>query len=125
MPLHRRLPKRGFSNPFRKEYRTVNVDRLNASSRRDRSLRPSPCRVRGCSGRAAGDVKILGNGELKVSLIVRAHKFTKIAAGEDHCGRWHGGDDRGRTARRPTGKFLKKSLRPASDAVAKAESDRS
>ena len=79
MPLHRRLPKRGFTNIFRVEFRTVNVERLNqfeAGSRVD----PDALQAAGLLRKGKSGVKVLGNGELKVALTVRAHGFTASAA---------------------------------------------
>ena len=73
MPLHRRLPKRGFTNIFRKEYAIVNVDvlgRFVAGSTLDPQVLTD----------LRDGLKVLGNGELKHALIVRAHKFSKSAA---------------------------------------------
>jgi len=79
MPLHRRLPKRGFTNIFRKEYAIVNVDvlgRFVAGS----TLDPQVLTERGIVKDLRDGLKVLGNGELKHALIVRAHKFSKSAA---------------------------------------------
>ena len=79
MPLHRRLPKRGFTNIFRKHYRTLNVDRLNGL---DAGTEVTPKSLQDAGLLPKGDtpVKILGNGDLQVALTVKAHKFTKTAA---------------------------------------------
>jgi large subunit ribosomal protein L15 len=79
MPLHRRLPKRGFVNIFRKEFRTINVDRLNSFDA-GAVVTPETMQDAGLLKKGKAAVKVLGNGELKVSLTVRAHKFTKTAA---------------------------------------------
>ena len=79
MPLHRRLPKRGFTNIFRKEYRTVNVDRLNDLDAGS-VVTPESLQEAGLLKKGRKSVKVLGNGDLKVALTVRAHKFTKTAA---------------------------------------------
>jgi len=79
MPLHRRVPKRGFTNIFRIEYRTVNVDRLNGLPAGS-EVTPESLRSAGLLAKGKGPVKILGNGELTVALSVRAHKFTGSAA---------------------------------------------
>lgn len=79
MPLHRRLPKRGFVNLFRKDYRTINVDRLNSFDAGS-VVTPEIMQEAGMLKKGAAAVKVLGNGEIKVSLTVRAHKFTKTAA---------------------------------------------
>ena len=78
MPLHRRLPKRGFTNIFRKEYRTVNVDRLNDLAAGS-VVTPESLQEAGLLRKGRASIKVLGNGELKVALTVRAHKFTKTA----------------------------------------------
>jgi large subunit ribosomal protein L15 len=79
MPLHRRIPKRGFHNPFRTEYRTVNVDRLNVFQAGS-VLEPDALEKSGVLKKGSDPVKLLGNGELTVALTVRAHKFTASAA---------------------------------------------
>ena len=78
MPLHRRMPKRGFVNIFRKEFRTVNVERLNAFDE-GTVVTPETLQEAGMLNKGTDKVKVLGNGELKVGLTVRAHKFTKTA----------------------------------------------
>ena len=76
MPLHRRLPKRGFTNIFREEYAVVNLDRLSALG--ETEITPEVLKRAGAvSGRKK--VKILGDGELKSALTVKAHKFSKTA----------------------------------------------
>jgi large subunit ribosomal protein L15 len=78
MPLHRRLPKRGFVNIFRKNFRTVNVDRLN-DLEAGSTVGPDALQAAGLLRKGSEQVKVLGNGELKVALTVQAHKFTKAA----------------------------------------------
>jgi large subunit ribosomal protein L15 len=78
MPLHRRLPKRGFVNIFRTEFRTVNVDRLNRFDA-DTVVDPAALEQAGLLRKGNEGVKILGDGELKVALTVQAHKFTRSA----------------------------------------------
>lgn len=78
MPLHRRLPKRGFSSRFPKEYAVVNVDRLNIFSAGE-IVTPEALEGRGLLRKVQAGVKILGDGELKVALTVRAHAFSKSA----------------------------------------------
>jgi large subunit ribosomal protein L15 len=78
MPLHRRIPKRGFTNLFRKEYRTVNVERLNRFEA-GAVVTPESLRDAGLLHKGSLEVKVLGNGDLKVALTVRAHKFTETA----------------------------------------------
>ena len=79
MPLHRRLPKRGFVNIFRKIYRTVNVERLNGLEAGS-VVTPESLHQAGLLKKGRQAVKVLGNGELKVALTVQAHKFTRTAA---------------------------------------------
>lgn len=79
MPLARRLPKRGFTNIFRKNYRTVNVDRLNGFES-GTTVGPEALQEAGLLKKGKDQVKILGNGSLDVALTVQAHKFTKAAA---------------------------------------------
>jgi large subunit ribosomal protein L15 len=78
MPLHRRLPKRGFSAPFPKEYAVVNVESLNAFSAGD-TVTPNTLARRGIVRATRGGIKILGDGELKVALTVQANAFSKSA----------------------------------------------
>jgi len=76
MPLHRRVPKRGFTNIFREEYDVVNIDRLAALGATE--ITPESLKKAGVvNGRQP--VKILGNGELKTAITVHAHKFSKSA----------------------------------------------
>ena len=79
MPLNRRLPKRGFTNIFRTEYRTINIDRLNGLEAGS-EVTPETLQSVGLLRKGSSPVKILGNGTLDVALTVKAHKFTKVAA---------------------------------------------
>ena len=76
MPLHRRLPKRGFTNIFREEYSIVNLDRLAALG--EATINPEVLRKAGVIS-TARRVKILGDGELTRAITVEAHKFSKSA----------------------------------------------
>lgn len=78
MPLYRRLPKRGFTNIFRKEFATVNLEALN---RFEDGTEVTPETLYGerVVKRAKDGVKILGGGELTKKLTVRAHAFTQSA----------------------------------------------
>jgi large subunit ribosomal protein L15 len=78
MPLHRRLPKRGFSSPFSKTFAVVNVESLNAFGAGD-TVTPESLDGLGIVHATRGGIKVLGNGELKVALTVRAHAFSKSA----------------------------------------------
>jgi large subunit ribosomal protein L15 len=76
MPLHRRLPKRGFTNIFRVEYQVVNLERLAGLG--EKNITPELMVKNGLAGK--NDlIKILGDGELKSALTVQAHKFSKSA----------------------------------------------
>jgi len=78
MPLQRRLPKRGFTNIFRKEYTVVNLDKLNGFS--DGAIvTPKLLKSVGIIKKWKDGVKILGDGELDKSLTVKAHRFSKSA----------------------------------------------
>jgi large subunit ribosomal protein L15 len=76
MPLHRRMPKRGFNNPFRRQYSIVNVEALAALG--ETTITPELLRKAGVI-KTKHPVKILGDGELKTALTVQAHKFSKSA----------------------------------------------
>src|SRR5271155_1334709 len=78
MPLHRRLPKRGFSSPFPKEFAVVNVESLNVFAAGD-TVTPEALAGLGIVRAMRSGVKILGDGELKVALTVQAHAFSKSA----------------------------------------------
>ena len=78
MPLQRRVPKRGFSNIFRKEYEVVNIEKLN-SFEAGSEVTPELLSEKGIVRLNLDGVKILGDGELKVSLTVRANRFSKTA----------------------------------------------
>ncbi|MGI6212515.1 MAG: 50S ribosomal protein L15 [Anaerovoracaceae bacterium] len=78
MPLYRRLPKRGFTNIFAKEYKTVNVEDLNRFEA-GTVVTPELLREAGLVKQVKDGIKILGNGELKNSITVKADKFSKSA----------------------------------------------
>ena len=80
MPLHRRVPKRGFHNPFRVEYAVVNLDTLGEVFEAGSSVTPDLLRERGLVRHATAPVKVLGRGELSKALTVTAHKFSGSAA---------------------------------------------
>lgn len=79
MPLHRRVPKRGFFNPFRVEYAVVNLDTLGERFEAGTEVTPDLLRERGLVRSKAGLVKVLARGGLTVSLTVKAHKFSRKA----------------------------------------------
>jgi large subunit ribosomal protein L15 len=76
MPLHRRLPKRGFTNIFREEYSVVNVEKLATLG--ETTINPDVLRKAGLAS-ARRRVKVLGDGELTTAITVQAHKFSKSA----------------------------------------------
>ena len=76
MPLHRRLPKRGFTNIFRQEYNIVNLEKL--ASLGESTINPDVLRKAGVIS-TNRRVKILGDGELTTAITVQAHKFSKSA----------------------------------------------
>ena len=80
MPLHRRVPKRGFHNLFRVEYEVVNLDQLAAKFEAGETVTPELLREKGLVPGGNRPVKILARGELGKKLTVRAHKFSGKAA---------------------------------------------
>ena len=80
MPLHRRVPKRGFHNPFRVEYEVVNLDTLAEKFEAGAVVTPELLRELGIVSRGKQRVKVLGRGELAKALTVRVHKFSGKAA---------------------------------------------
>jgi large subunit ribosomal protein L15 len=79
MPLHRRLPKRGFTNArFKKEYAEVNLGRLDVFEA-GTIVTPEVLLSRGIIKKSADGVKVLGDGDLTKALTVRAHKFSARA----------------------------------------------
>ena len=77
MPLHRRLPKRGFTNIFRQEYAVVNLEKLAGLG--ESTITPEVLQKAGVVRSKKLPIKILGDGELKTALTVHAHKFSKSA----------------------------------------------
>lgn len=76
MPLHRRIPKRGFTNLFRTVYSVVNVGDLN---RLDGEISPERLVKEGVVNGIKDGLKILGGGELTKALTIRAHGFSRAA----------------------------------------------
>jgi large subunit ribosomal protein L15 len=76
MPLHRRVPKRGFTNIFREEFNIVNLEKL--ADLGESTINPDVLRKAGVIS-SKRRVKILGDGELKSAITVQAHKFSKSA----------------------------------------------
>jgi large subunit ribosomal protein L15 len=79
MPLHRRLPKRGFSAPDSTTYAVINVESLNVFEAGE-TISPEMLYALGVLRVKREGLKILGSGELKVALTVQAHAFSKSAA---------------------------------------------
>ena len=80
MPLHRRVPKRGFHNPFRVEYEVVNLDTLAERFDTGAVITPELLEERGLVSGGGRMVKVLGRGDISKALTVRAHKFSGKAA---------------------------------------------
>ena len=78
MPLQRRLPKRGFTNIFKKEYEVINLKQF-AKASGDKPITPEVMKANGWIRKSGSDVKILGNGELSKSLTIHAQKFSASA----------------------------------------------
>jgi large subunit ribosomal protein L15 len=79
MPLQRRIPKRGFTNIFRKEYAVVNLTDLDVASAGGTVITPETMHQNGLIKSMKAEVKVLGMGELKKGVTIRAHKFSKTA----------------------------------------------
>ena len=80
MPLHRRVPKRGFHNPFRIDYEVVNLDTLGLRFEAGTIVTPDLLRETGLVPGRARKIKVLARGEVGRALTVRAHKFSGKAA---------------------------------------------
>jgi large subunit ribosomal protein L15 len=80
MPLHRRVPKRGFHNPFRVEYDVINLDTLGERFEAGAVVTPEVLREKGLLKGAGHLIKVLGRGEVGKALTVHAHKFSGKAA---------------------------------------------
>ena len=78
MPLHRRIPKRGFHNPFGVSYSVVNLEELNVFPAGE-TVTPELLRAHGFIRRATDPIKVLGDGELKTKLTIHAHAFSAAA----------------------------------------------
>lgn len=79
MPLHRRLPKRGFTNIFKKRWIEVSLAALDKHFGANDEVTPQVLHDRGIIKKAKYDIVVLGNGEVSKSLKVSAHRFTKSA----------------------------------------------
>lgn len=80
MPLFRRLPKRGFTNIFAKDFATINIEQLNRFDE-NTVITPELLIQEGLvkKNKTNNGIKILGNGDLTVKITVQAHKFSKTA----------------------------------------------
>jgi large subunit ribosomal protein L15 len=79
MPLHRRLPKRGFTNIFKKRWVEISLAALDQHFNAGEEITPEVLHDRGLIKKAKHDVVVLGNGEVSKALRVSAHRFTKSA----------------------------------------------
>ena len=79
MPLHRRLPKRGFTNIFKKRWVEISLASLDQHFESDAEITPEVLHDRGLIKKAKYDVVVLGNGEISKPLRISAHRFTKSA----------------------------------------------
>lgn len=79
MPLFRRLPKRGFTNPFSKHFNAINLDRLNIFEN-GTEVTEQLLLQRGVISKKLDGVKILGNGTLEKALTVKVSRFSKSAS---------------------------------------------
>ncbi|MCX7973776.1 MAG: 50S ribosomal protein L15 [Candidatus Aminicenantes bacterium] len=80
MPLHRRLPKRGFTNKFRQEYTPINLDQLEKLEEKEITIKTLV--EKGLIKNENELVKILGRGEIKSPKIIHGHKFSASARGK-------------------------------------------
>jgi len=79
MPLQRRLPKRGFTNIFKKEWIEISLAKIDANFQAGDEVTPEVLHDRGLIKKAKHDLVILGNGDVTKSLKISAHRFTKAA----------------------------------------------
>ena len=79
MPLKRRVPKRGFTNIFKKRWIEVSLAALDKQFSADDDVTPELMHARGIIKKAKHDIVVLGNGEVSKSLRVSAHRFTRSA----------------------------------------------
>lgn len=77
MPLHRRLPKRGFTNIFKTEYTEINL--VDLTKLTGQEIGPKELRAAGLIKKEAERIKILGRGEISASMTIQAHKFSRSA----------------------------------------------
>jgi large subunit ribosomal protein L15 len=79
MPLQRRLPKRGFTNIFKKQWIEISLAKIEASFNSGDEVNPEILHDRGLIKKAKHDLVILGSGEISKDLRISAHRFTKTA----------------------------------------------
>ena len=79
MPLQRRLPKRGFTNIFKKEWLEISLSKIEENFNVGDEVTPEILHERGLIKKAKHDVVILGNGDISKGLKISAHRFTKTA----------------------------------------------
>ncbi len=77
MPLHRRLPKRGFTNIFKKEYSEINLDKLGQIKKQEIKLKD--LKAAGIIKKESEIIKVLGRGDISSSKTIHAHKFSRSA----------------------------------------------
>jgi large subunit ribosomal protein L15 len=77
MPLHRRLPKRGFTNIFKKEYSEINLDKLGKIKKQEIKLKD--LKEAGIIKKESEIIKVLGRGDISSSKTIHAHKFSRSA----------------------------------------------
>lgn len=79
MPLQRRLPKRGFTNIFKKKWLEISLAKLEENFNAGDEITPEILHERGLIKKAKHDLVILGNGDMSKALKISAHRFTKTA----------------------------------------------
>ena len=89
MPLHRRVPKRGFHNLFRTEYAVVNLDTLAEGFTAGTVVTPELLRERGIIRGSRQPIKVLARGDIAKQLTVRGAQIQRQGGGEDRRGRRH------------------------------------
>jgi large subunit ribosomal protein L15 len=77
MPLHRRVPKRGFTNIFRKTYSEVNLEKINNITKK--IIKPKDLKEAGIIKKESEAIKILGRGDVSSAKTVHAHRFSRSA----------------------------------------------
>src|SRR5262245_65017088 len=88
MPLHRRIPKRGFHNRFRVEYAVVNLDALSERFEAGTVVTPELLRERGLVHGTSRQIKVLARGDIAKKLTVRAQDRKRVGEGKSVAGGW-------------------------------------